>query len=583
MITKITKANQALYKSLFAKAEAELGLDTPITTLEEYFTGIKELVAADPVYAVLPLDEEPFEINADTREITIPASFKKAGLSVQGDEIAEVVYFSIDRFFDAQDLYNKDINIVIQWETVPKGGAAKRSGLSREFVRDITTLADDHKILFGWPITSEITKEAGQIKFAVRFYKTGVAADGVTPIMVYSMSTLPATAFVAAGLDADLTDAGVVIVDSTKDITNRFVNSETPSYHGKPNAPVYVLNMLADQSVVFEKDGEKCVDLVEGKREFKVEAVNDGDAGVITYSWFKKSTADGVPTNLGEGTTEYAATTDSAVVEGKTYYKLENEKYIPAVVAGDPSANEVTLYEKISKIDATSVGYYYANANTRVGFGNNSADSDVYKIPGPGEVTASGEGDGRLVEGKATLRVTAIPADAKDTLVYSWTVDGAEVGTGAAYEVTVANEDLAAYDKIYKATVKATRNGAESEVKEFEFRVVDGVAHAASIAPEFLSYIRRKNAAVLKATVDATTVVSDEIEYQLFKETYLAEDEEPNDRSNDEAVGDAITVTEKNFVASVTVADAGRYYFKVTNKVDNATPAISYSEVITVS
>ena len=43
----------------------------------------------------------------------MPENFAKYGVGVQGDEIAEILYFSIDRFFDAIDLAEKEI--LIQW------------------------------------------------------------------------------------------------------------------------------------------------------------------------------------------------------------------------------------------------------------------------------------------------------------------------------------------------------------------------------------------------------------------------------------------------------------------------------------
>ena len=92
----------------------------------------------------------------------------------------------------------------------------------------------------------------------------------------------------------------------------------------------------------------------------------------------------------------------------------------------------------------------------------------------------------------------------------------------------------------------------------------------------------RKGAAAIKATIDATAVVSDEIEYQLIKAAY-GENEEVNDRENDVAVGEPVVSTDKTVMANVKVTEGGRYYFKVTNKVATATPAIVYSTEITVA
>ena len=82
-----------------------------ITTLEEYFSWISNLGRINRKYTILPLDEDHFEINANTRAINIPASFKKNGVAVQGDDLAEILYFKIDRYFDYMDLNNCDIYI----------------------------------------------------------------------------------------------------------------------------------------------------------------------------------------------------------------------------------------------------------------------------------------------------------------------------------------------------------------------------------------------------------------------------------------------------------------------------------------
>jgi hypothetical protein len=58
----------------------------------------------------LPPNEGYFSINADTRDIEFPEAFKQ-GVSVQGDDIAEIIYFKIDRYFDAIDLAKKQIVI----------------------------------------------------------------------------------------------------------------------------------------------------------------------------------------------------------------------------------------------------------------------------------------------------------------------------------------------------------------------------------------------------------------------------------------------------------------------------------------
>ena len=117
----ITKDNFKLYESLFNDINNKLaGLITEdITDINDYFLELENIKAyvmgnstnesnpeKDPYFLILPIDEGLFKINANTREIETPDAFK-LGVGVQGDELAEIVYFSIDRYFDTTDLYDK--------------------------------------------------------------------------------------------------------------------------------------------------------------------------------------------------------------------------------------------------------------------------------------------------------------------------------------------------------------------------------------------------------------------------------------------------------------------------------------------
>ena len=63
-----------------------------ITTLEEYFSWMAYLGQINRKYTVLPLDEPHFTIDLNTRAIKIPNEFRKNGIAVQGDDLAEIVY-----------------------------------------------------------------------------------------------------------------------------------------------------------------------------------------------------------------------------------------------------------------------------------------------------------------------------------------------------------------------------------------------------------------------------------------------------------------------------------------------------------
>ena len=119
-----------------------------ISSLNEYFQHIKELAAlaigtgsrtgSDPYFLRLPLDEPYFEINANTRGITVPGELSQ--IAVVGDKLAEIVFFRIDRYYDAVDLNTREI--YIEWE-LPDG----TKGISRDFLRDVQSEKD--KIIFG--------------------------------------------------------------------------------------------------------------------------------------------------------------------------------------------------------------------------------------------------------------------------------------------------------------------------------------------------------------------------------------------------------------------------------------------------
>ena len=180
MITKDTSLNSELFK----KANALLGYDETdsryINHIDEYFLNlgsIKEKLQEqnlnDISYFMLPLDEPLFEINANTRLIKIPDEFK-TGISVQGDEVAETIFFSIDRYYDTTDFYDDYIIPVIQWKYADETGinAYHLSAATGKVVMidESSKTGGTVKVVFGWPISSEVTSRAANIQFSVRFY-----------------------------------------------------------------------------------------------------------------------------------------------------------------------------------------------------------------------------------------------------------------------------------------------------------------------------------------------------------------------------------------------------------------------------
>ena len=113
MITKTTNLDKA-YESLFDEIREKSKGRINIDNMEDFFGRIEDIKDLDLKFLRLPLDEPMFEINANTRAISIPNDFRSNGLSVQGDHLAETVFFSIDRYFDFTDLSGADI--AINWK-----------------------------------------------------------------------------------------------------------------------------------------------------------------------------------------------------------------------------------------------------------------------------------------------------------------------------------------------------------------------------------------------------------------------------------------------------------------------------------
>ena len=304
MVTYISSANADKYNLLFDKASKMLiekppadrpdsfSEDFAITTLNEYFAYLEDLVKISDqedisrFFVRLPLDEDFFEIDANSRTIKVPnSSFGRYGVGVQGDELAEVVYFTIDRFFDSTDLASNDINIVIQWE-VRNEKRELVAGISQHFGKDIETIPG--KIIFGWPISHELTEAAGTIRFAVRFYQTGSGDSEEVRQLVYSFSTLPAEVTINASLNYDLINHSVKEIDHGKTITSRIKNNGIYDA-GAPipsepiiTIPLYVVSPEGNELV-------KIVDLPVGENSVVKLAVSarNADIGAISYDWRK--------------------------------------------------------------------------------------------------------------------------------------------------------------------------------------------------------------------------------------------------------------------------------------------------------
>lgn len=457
-----------------------------ITSLDEFFSYIEDLNIINRQYTILPLDEEPFVIDANTRTITVPKAFKDNGISVKGDEVAEIVYFKIDRFFDATDLDMMDI--YIQWRSseVDEDGNPVE-GISVPWVKDIES--QPGYIIFGWPLSSKITGAEGKVQFAVRFYKYDKEQEKLT----YSLSTLTCTAEIKPSLDFDLpniiTDAKDRIDDATNLINNRFVNS-TGITGGTPAvAPLFVKDLEGID--ILDEKGTKAkeafLDDATGLHTDYVEAVSL-DGGAITYTWKKYNIdtnerlqgQDANGNDLMPYETVYVESKDTSRNDNKLYYIPTSSD--GGVVQGytqykgtiPPEDEDTVIYEKVSRGTMNSVGKYVVTSTNRVKQSRKAADSTMVYVKRPSVVEIATDVKARAiipaqeaesdVPGSVTLSVKVTTQDTTDKkpnkITYQW----------YKKPITAKPEDDSEWEKI-------AANGTASQYLVLGYDAVTGGVH----------------------------------------------------------------------------------------------------------
>lgn len=452
MITYVNKDNHAAYEKLYAEALTDLKkldpvryANTKIDSLESYFAHIVELLAlTDPTdkrygdtygrkYSILPLQEEYFEIDANSRAIKIPESFSKNGLGVLGDHTAETIYFKVNRYFDAMDLYYTDI--YIQWKN------AEGAGFAKEWVRDIETFDDE--MVFGWVLGSDTESGvpgplscSGPLQFSIHFVKTKKKnpddPESTEKVVVYNLGTLTANAVVNSSLDFDI---GVQNDELNNTLAGNFENTTT-----KTDTTILVFkfvyefdNLVAAGGV--EQDGVISADLNDDN-ELLMKVSAYADKGSMSYRIYKQKGAeediDGEDKELfAKMTVYYEETPDTHFQDNKIYY-LENkanpdltkkEDFDIALITEDevglPIPSDTNYYEEY--------GVYTLKENTTI----KSQPITGYYYTTASAITADGAETSPLISTKKVLLSPPEKAtiDAENQAAY---VDGQKVGVELA-------------------------------------------------------------------------------------------------------------------------------------------------------
>lgn len=456
MITYINKDNATRYTQLFRKAEEALikyYKTVPadqvkqinvgdITTLEKYFYYLPDLInvtngsedeydkTAGRRYAMLPIDEEVFKIDANTRTIEVPQSFKRNGIAVQGDQVAEIIYFRINRYFDFMDLNNTQI--YIQWEN------GKEKGVSQEWVRDIES--DPDYLIFGWALCSPMTDVEGSLRFSVRFIDWNTDNE-----IIYSFSTLEASATInkALNLAADAF-AGADI--NNKEINDMIIKRlKTSKVVGvdKADTPEFLLT-IEDWVKQVEGASTYIVDLRDdGKYEFRVQAYST-DAGNIQYSWCRNK--DGNIENIENipvyVRVPYEADTNYVIAKQNRIYYDSDHNIISGINPGDKITQD--CYELYGSCLVDKAGEYYAKVTNTLAFDSKTISSETISIPNPIPVNFDPNGGSAVLSNsngyKVDLTTSIVNTDdpnADYSYEYQWYKDNVEIedATGLTYTV----------------------------------------------------------------------------------------------------------------------------------------------------
>ena len=139
-------------------------------------------------YRILP-DEIIYNIDLNSRTVEAPPS-----LGVYMDNNAEVVWFSVDRFYDDVDLFGA--LCYIQY----------KNALNENYIcwttSQVIPKTDHNKLYIPWPISIAATKAVGKVTFSFQFFKTSEDKQRV----YYSINTKTATSQILPGLHVDPLD-----------------------------------------------------------------------------------------------------------------------------------------------------------------------------------------------------------------------------------------------------------------------------------------------------------------------------------------------------------------------------------------
>lgn len=549
MITKVTSENTTKYKALFEKVNEILGLPKKddqgtvitqaISTLDGYFQHLHEISLKDPSLIILPLDEEKFFIDGNSRKITVPQAFTKNGVGVQGDHYAEYIYFEIDRYFENIDFGSPSITAVVEFID-----ANQQKHFTKAWIK--YTDEESSKIIIGWPITQDVTSKAGTIKFSVRLFELNTDGNSYKR----SFGTLIGQLVVNPSLDLAISKAEIDNIqgdlndDVENEVLSRMIDSPAADYSSdKVVSPVFLFRYK-------EGVGPNDPCSADAGDVLNVQAIAPGS---VVYSWYKEK--DEKTTNLQakpvfkkldtfkedipiyeikiiNGSSQYrlADVSRETFAEGGPYYEKYSEYILPKSEDGEVMNDITGTYYCVAQNNM--YGFSRAsNQDIKVPEGERWTADDckigVVTVPGPtpfGELTKLP--DKIEIRPGASFTVSAAGATEKDRDVYSWSFTGDD-GKSENIAIKENSCNLLDAEGTYKVFVTRTRNGKTSDSQELgschaykkpqavEFIEIDGKAIDSSQGQK--TYSIPKTATVCEIKVKANGKFED-YKVQWYKE-----------------------------------------------------------------
>ena len=581
---------------------------------------MEDLLTLDITYMMLPLDESPFAINANTRTITSPKI-----VILQNDQIAETVLFTIDRYFDYMDLNNAII--YVQW-TLPSG----KTGASKIEMRDISTVPG--KIRFGWPLDSEVTSEVGVVKYSVRFWNKGFVTENEESVekVVYSFNTLTSSLTVSPSLQPEVNEDIDINAPVKDNIFKRAIRNSLITNEG---VAIPVEPLFSDPGL----DLPATASLDENDTLTLRAQATVGDTGHIEYEWYYKPAVDledkGFNANTyypfnseiidnGDGTTtevpgfsslggsvvdEYKEVTDlTQLVAGEQYYVEASETSTGyAAYTGTTVPTTEKLYERYTTYtvpsgEAKVTGNYQVRATNFIKPNTSKpVSSNVCQLISPDDVVITADLPSSLIieRASADLQVKLIKQTSSDTaLSYSWNkgtdsnIIDEEVETNTTGIYTVASPGW--YQVTAAASLNRESKSAESKICKVTFEPVIPAASYGEISknkfnenwngPMYDDEIATLDLEIASVVPEAYNGYSSELFSEQLTYTWTVQvDENPSRFLTNDDVG---TIIESGLGTPTLVvknpAGLNRYTFKciISNTLNGKTVTSSEAEAL---